>query len=296
MIISDDISWISINIIGTVAEVDIRESEVVPREEELYDAANVIAYVLGGSVSGFVAQMNAKAKEIGLHNTSFATPSGLDNEKHYTTTLELAKLTQYALKNEKFAEVVATRKATLNYGNPPYKRSLTNHNKLLNMYDGAVGVKTGFTKKSGRCLVSAAKRDGEFIIAVTLNAPNDWSDHKAMLDYGFSAIQKTEFKPSVDCYSVPVINGEKEALEVKLDAFSVNSLGIESITCEVFLPKFVYAPINSGDTLGRVVYMQGSKLLAEKPLVAKTTVKALAVPQGMIYKIIDNFKHILKNL
>ena len=124
------------------------------------DAANVIAFVLGGSVDGFVQKMNQKAEDLGLENTRFATPSGLDDENHYTTALELAKLTRYALCNEEFAKVVACEKAPLNYGNPPYKRSLTNHNKLLKTYDGAVGVKTGFTKKSGRCLVGAAERDG----------------------------------------------------------------------------------------------------------------------------------------
>ena len=123
------------------------------------DAANVIAFVLGGSLDGFVNMMNEKAKDLGLSDTHFATPSGLDAQDHYTTAYELAKITQYAMQNEDFAAAVSCEKTVLNYGNPPYKRSLTNHNKMLNLFDDAVGVKTGFTKKSGRCLVSAARKD-----------------------------------------------------------------------------------------------------------------------------------------
>lgn len=152
------------------------------------DAANTTAVAIGGSVNKFVAIMNERAKKMGLTNTHFVTPSGLDAEGHYTTAYELAIITKEALKNEKFARAVATAKARLCYGNPPYNRTLTNHNKLLKMYDDVVGVKTGFTKKSGRCLVSAAKKDGKLVIAVTLNDGNDWQDHRHLLDLGLSLI------------------------------------------------------------------------------------------------------------
>ncbi len=260
------------------------------------DAANVIAYVLGGSIDGFVKQMNDKAKELGLKNTSFATPSGLDDENHYTTALELAKLTGYALNNEEFAKAVACEKATLNYGNPPYRRSLTNHNKLLKMYDGAVGVKTGFTKKSGRCLVTAAKREGKFVIAVTLNAPSDWQDHKAMLDYGFSKIKQTNYTPQISGYTLPVINGEAQEISVNIESFTLNSLDTEDITCDIYLPKFLYAPIKKGEVLGRAVYSQGDKVLAEKPLLAESDILTLQPPKSTIEKIINNFKYIIQNI
>ena len=250
------------------------------------DAANVIAFTLGGSIDGFVKQMNDKAKELGLKNTSFATPSGLDDQNHYTTALELALLTRYAMQNEEFAKAVATQKATLSYGNPPYKRTLTNHNKLLKMYDGALGVKTGFTKKSGRCLVSAAKRDGKFVIAVTLNAPNDWQDHKEMLDYGFSKIKQTNYIPPASSYNLPVINGQSEALSVDIEPFTVNSLETDDISCDIYLPKFLYAPIEKDEVIGKAVYKQGDRVLAEKPLLSKTVLE----------EIIDNFKYILENL
>jgi len=260
------------------------------------DAANVIAHIIGGSLEGFVKKMNDKAKELGLTSTHFATPSGLDADDHYTTAYELGKLALYALRNVEFAKAVSCEKATLNYGNPPYKRTLTNHNKMLKMYDGAVGVKTGFTKKSGRCLVSAAKRDGKFVVAVTLNAPSDWQDHKAMLDYGFSAINQTQYSPMVSSYNLPVINGESDTLSVNIEPFTVNSLETENITSEVFLPNFLYAPIKSGEVLGRVVYCQGEKIIGEKELVASKDIKAIALSKTMSEIIMDNFKHILRNL
>lgn len=145
------------------------------------DAANVTAYVLGGNIDKFVRMMNQRAQELGLVNTHFETPSGLDGDEHYTTARDLARLAMFAMKNEEFRTAASSKTATLEYGNPPYRRTLSNHNKLLKIFDGAVGVKTGFTKKSGRCLVSAAQRDGKFVIAVTLNDPNDWEDHKELL-------------------------------------------------------------------------------------------------------------------
>ena len=115
------------------------------------DAANVTAIALGGTVEKFTEMMNNRARELGLENTRFVTPSGLDAEGHCTTARELALLAYHALKNEEFAKAAASKTATLNYGNPPYRRTLKNHNKMLTLYEGAIGVKTGFTKKSGRC-------------------------------------------------------------------------------------------------------------------------------------------------
>lgn len=260
------------------------------------DAANVIAFYLGGSVDGFVDQMNRKARELGLKNTNFETPSGLDSESHYTTAYELAKLAMYAMQNEDFAKAVSCQKAVLNYGNPPYRRSLTNHNKMLKMFDGAVGVKTGFTKKSGRCLVSAARQDGKFVIAVTLNDPNDWQDHKNMLEYGLSSIKQTEYSPKYTSYNIPVINGTQQSVNVKIEPFTVNSLETENITSKVYLPKFVYAPINKNDVLGKIVYMQNGEILAEKEITANTDINECEKTKKPINKILNNFKIILKFL
>lgn len=179
------------------------------------DAANTTAIALAGSVEKFVQMMNLKAVSLGLDDTHFDTPSGLDGEGHYTTAHDLANLTRFALQNKQFAAAASTVSETVYFGNPPQRRTLKNHNRLLREYDGAIGVKTGFTKKAGRCLVSAAKRNDRFVICVTLCDPNDWQDHKNLLDYGISqlpayippkesAVPKNPVKPSVagkmSCY------------------------------------------------------------------------------------------------
>ncbi len=260
------------------------------------DAANVIAFTVGGSLDGFVDKMNQKAKQLGLKNTSFETPSGLDGEKHYTTAYELAILTRYAMQNEDFAKAVSCQSATLNYGNPPYRRTLTNHNKLLKMYDGAVGVKTGFTKKSGRCLVSAARKDGKYVIAVTLNAPSDWQDHKILLDYGFSSIKQTRCSPPAESYEIPVINGTKERLTIVPQEYVVNSLDTENITCDVYLPKFLYAPIKKDETVGKVTYSQNDKILATMPIKAENSIDLCKTEKDFLTVIFDNIKSILVNI
>lgn len=259
------------------------------------DAANVIAYTIGGSLNGFVDMMNQKAKELGLKNTSFATPSGLDDKNHYTTAYELALMTAYAMKNKEFAKAVSTEKAVLNYGNPPYKRSLTNHNKLLRMYEDCVGVKTGFTKKSGRCLVSAAKRDGKFVIAVTLHDSNDWNDHINLLDYGLDSIKQTKYLPKYDNFNIPIVNGTSENLKVDIEPIVINFLETEGITDEVYLPRFLYAPVNSGDIIGKIVYYQNGRILRQEKIVANENIKQIEETVGPIDKIIKNVKFIFKN-
>ena len=147
------------------------------------DAANVTACAVSGSAEKFADLMNAKAVEIGMTDTHFVTPSGLDDDEHYSTAYDMALLGCYAVKNPEFLKICSTKKTTVEFGNPPYERTLYNHNKLLSYYDTALGIKTGFTKKSGRCLVSCAEKNGVMLVAVTLNAPGDWSDHKKLLDY-----------------------------------------------------------------------------------------------------------------
>lgn len=260
------------------------------------DAANVVAYTLGGTVDGFVKQMNEKAKSLGLKNTSFATPSGLDAEGHHTTARELALLAKHAMQNEDFAKAASSRSAVLNYGNPPYRRSLTNHNKLLNSFEGAVGVKTGFTKKSGRCLVSAAKRDGKYVIAVTLNDPDDWLDHKNMLEYGFSAINTTEIAPDMKEIELPVIGGAKKTLTVEMQSLIVNSVDTSGFEYAVNLPKFLYAPIKKGEKIGSIVFTKNKEEIKRIDLCAKEDVSASLQKRKATDIIGENFKYIFKNI
>ena len=149
------------------------------------DAATAIAEHVGGSEAGFVYLMNEKAKELGLSNTQFKNPHGLDEEGHYSSANDLAVLTAYALKNKVFAEIVRTedKKAPNPYEDWDY--SWHNKNKMLDKYEGADGVKTGYTKKAFRCLVSSATRNGQQLVAVTINDGDDWKDHQSLLDWGF---------------------------------------------------------------------------------------------------------------
>lgn len=260
------------------------------------DAANVIAYHLGGTVDGFVKQMNQKAKEIGLENTNFVTPSGLDADEHYTTAYDLAKLAAYALKNEDFAAAVSSKSATLNYGNPPYRRTLTNHNKLLKLYDDAIGVKTGYTKKSGRCLVSAAERDGMKIIAVTLCDPDDWDDHIALLDYGFSALKKVEISPEEETYTVPVISGVKDEIKIEIKPYSAYFLDDADVEARVNLPKFVYAPLKKGEKIGTVTYIKGGKVVAKSDILASEDIAVAVTESNVKSKITENIRSIFQGI
>ncbi len=260
------------------------------------DAANVIAFVLGGTVNGFVKLMNEKAAALGLENTNFVTPSGLDADGHYTTAKDLAALARFAMQNKTFAKAVSSKSATLCYGNPPYKRTLTNHNKMLKNFEGAVGVKTGFTKKSGRCLVSAAKRDGKFVIAVTLNDPNDWADHKELLEYGLGLIKTTEINPPKSEYTVDVVGGVQSELEIKVNSVVASSLTEDDFSCTVNLPRFVYAPIKKGDKVGTAVYKKGDSLIATKDLIAEVDISQQMLKRSAIKKITENIVYIFKGL
>lgn len=171
----------------------LKAGEKVSLKELLYglllssgnDAAVAIAEHINGTVDEFALLMTNRAREIGAMQTTFKNPNGLDAEDHQTTALDLAKITRVALQNPVFAEIVSTKSITLERG------TYTNHNKMLSMYDGATGVKTGFTKRCGRCLVSSAERNGFSLIAVTLNDPDDWNDHIQMFDNAYRDYQLT---------------------------------------------------------------------------------------------------------
>ncbi|WP_254075382.1 D-alanyl-D-alanine carboxypeptidase family protein [Paenibacillus tritici] len=150
------------------------------------DAATAIAEHVGGSEQGFVYLMNAKAQELSLTNTHFANPHGLDAEGHYSSANDLAVLTAYAMHNPVFKEIVATKEKTADNPYEKWDYKWSNKNKMLRLYEGADGVKTGYTKKALRCLVSSATRDGQQLVAVTLNDGNDWNDHSSLLDFGFN--------------------------------------------------------------------------------------------------------------
>lgn len=260
------------------------------------DAANVTAYTLGGTLDGFVKMMNDKAAELGLKNTHFDTPSGLDGDTHYTTAYDLSMLARYAMQNENFYKAAASKSATLCYGNPPYKRTLTNHNKLLKTFDGAVGVKTGFTKKSGRCLVSAAKRDGKFVIAVTLCDPNDWQDHASLLEYGLNKVTLTEVKPESERVKISVVGGKAEKIEIPIPSATFSSLDSAEITLNINLPKFVYAPIKKGERIGSVIYKNGDDVIQETELLSDCDIEQRPIKRSFWDDFKENLRYIFLSI
>lgn len=242
------------------------------------DAANATACYLGGNVENFAKIMNSKAKEIGMKNTHFVTPSGLDNEEHYSTAYDMALLGRYAVNNPVIRSVCSKSKATLSYGNPPYRRTLYNHNRLLNSYEYALGIKTGFTKKSGRCLVSYAEKNGVGLVAVTLNAPGDWSDHRQMLDYGFSVLNFRCVEADIPD-TISVVGGNVENLSIKCNSFEYFSLQNKTVTQELYLDRFVYAPIKKGDKIGEVRFYFDGEYIGSSYISADADVKAVEQKQ-----------------
>lgn len=237
------------------------------------DAADAIAVYLAGSREKFADMMNRKAAEIGMTETNFVTASGLDDENHYTTAYDMALLGSYAVKKPAFRSLCSCKSKTVSFVEPDIMVTFTNHNRLLSSYEGAFGIKTGFTKKSGRCLVSAAERNGICFVCVTLNDGDDWNDHRKMLDFAFESVstQTVEVK---DTYSVPVEGGavSSVSLHAKAEFFCPVSGDKKNIEARVCLPKFVYAPLMKGDAVGKIEYYADGRKIAEQNLVCSVDV------------------------
>lgn len=249
------------------------------------DAATAIAFEIGGSVENFAQMMNTKANELGLQNTHFTNPHGLYDENHYTTAYELAIITQKALENDIFRQIVSTKKTIIPLNNGEGSRVLVNHNKMLSYYDGAIGVKTGYTKKTGRCLVSAAERNGTTVIAVTLNAPNDWNDHTKMLDLGFeSFITTTLAKKGELCYKIAVVGGKSCYVNVaNHDEYVYTCLKRKAnIKKEIILDRFLYAPIKKGDKIGQVIFSNNGEEICIIDLIAQESIEKLQTKRKIL--------------
>ena len=253
------------------------------------DAAVAIAVGVGGSVGNFADMMNEKATSLGLTSTHFENPNGLDADGHVTTARELALLTAYALKNPTFAEIVATYKRKIS-GPDGTVRLVVNHNKLLNMYDGCVGVKTGFTKKSGRCLVSAACRESLTLVSVTLSAPDDWRDHTAMLNYGYE-----HYCCEILCdeggfiEALPVVGGVQDSLLCANCDYVAATLPRDhgEITVDVQLPQMIYAPVSAGDIIGHVTYKCDGKVIGETDIKAAYNIEQIRYKKNFWQKVWD---------
>ena len=265
----------AIRVEGTT--MGLREGDIVTRRALAQgmllpsgnDASQAAAVSISGSIPEFVKFMNERAERLGLKDTRFANPSGLDANGHYSTAYDLALLTMEALKNPDFTAICSQTEIRTEYGNPPYGRWLYNNNRLLHMYNGVIGVKTGFTDNARRCLVSAATRDGITLIAVTLNAPDDWNDHIRMYNYGFSAVKNQPVDLDLSAVYVNVAGGCERA-PVKVPELPVLPLTDEEmrlVTVETALLPFIYAGFEAGEQVGLLKFYYNDILLKTAPLV-----------------------------
>ena len=233
------------------------------------DGANAIALYLSDSAEAFSEKMNARAAELHMMQTHFVTPSGLDAEGHGSTAYDMALLAAEAMQNEEFAAAVGQTTLSVPFISPEKTVRYENHNRLLKLYPDCTGIKTGFTKKAGRCLVSSAERDGARLICVTLNAPDDWNDHMNLYDYGFAQLAERTYTADFQPVSLPAVGGEKECISLTLQTQESAVLPKDvTVTAGCILPQFVYAPVEKGDVIGCVRYSVNGKVLKETPLVS----------------------------
>ena len=263
------------------------------------DAAAALAYEAAGSIEGFAALMNQKATEIGVQNTHFANPHGLDADGHYTTDYDLAVITAYALQNEDFLRIVSTKKKVIPLREQQGARVLRNHNKLLVSLEGCIGVKTGFTKKSGRCLVSAAEREGVRLVCVTLDCPDDWRTHTELHEIGFASYERVMLTPGTTYLtSLPVVGGTQNEmyLQTGTDVFVTLPRNRDEIICTVYAPHFLYAPVKGGEQIGQVVWTLDGEMIAQAPLFAAYSVqqvKKVRTPLHWLRRLFHLIKDIL---
>lgn len=255
----------------------LKEGEILTLQELLYglmlssgnDAAVALAIYCGGTVEGFAERMNDKARALGLTGTHFENPNGLDSPGHYSTAGDLAVLAAHAMENPIFAKTVSTKSIKIG------DRYLHNHNKLLWLLEGADGVKTGFTKAAGRILVSSALREGRRLVAVTINDPRDWDDHKQLLEQGFTGFSLQRLVTRGDRVGTAEIAGGTEP-EVQLLAKEHFVYAVaEGEQPELVLPEpgFVYAPVTQGAEAGFAQVVIGAKTVGKVPLVYGQTVE-----------------------
>lgn len=300
----EDVVTVSYNAATTEgSSMYLKPNEKITVENLLYglmlnsgnDAATALAEHTSGSVEKFAVLMNEKAKEIGMVNSSFANPHGLDNENHYSTAYDMALLTKHAMENDKFREIVGTKQKIIKEPEIEKYKYLTNHNKLLTMYEWCKGVKTGFTKKSGRCLVSYAEKNGVKLITITLNASDDWNDHIALFEENFGIYKSYKLIDTNDFIcSVNVENAEAKTIKLyncKAINLTLNENEYKNIKIKYNYPTTIKAPIYINQVIGTTEIILDGKVIASSPIISKCGVP---VKVETTYK--DNLKFLISNL
>ena len=259
------------------SSIYLRKGEILTIQDLLYglmlhsgnDAAVALAIYCAGTIEEFSQLMNDKARSLGMQNTHFENPHGLDTPNHYSTANDLAILTSYAMNNPIFEKIVSTKTVTV--GN----RTLKNHNKLLWLLKGADGVKTGYTKAAGRILVSSAKRDGRRLVAVTIDDPNDWQDHQALMESAFACYETQLIIDDGDVMgSIEIAGGEEGSVQLVAEqSFSYPLAENESVQISLPAPGFVYAPIAENQKAGSAQIYLDNKWIGSVALVYGQTVE-----------------------
>ena len=255
----------------------LQEGEILTVQELLYglmlrsgnDAAVALAIYCGGTVEGFAELMNDKARSLGMTDSHFVNPNGLDAPEHYATARDLATLAAYAMDNPIFYKTVSAKNVKVG------ERYLTNHNKLLWRLNGADGVKTGYTKAAGRILVSSATRQGRRLIGVTINGPDDWNDHTHLLEAGFKRFATAGIVSKGDCVGTLEIAGGQSG-SVRVIAFENFEFPLADGERPEFVfsgPGFVYAPTVMGADAGFMHIRIEGKTVGKIPLVYGETVE-----------------------
>ena len=265
----------------------LKAGEILTVQELLYglmlhsgnDAAVALAIYCGGTVEGFAELMNDKAHRLGLQNTHFVNPNGLDSPGHYSTARDLAVIAAYAMNNPIFYKTVSTKSVTAG------GRSLRNHNKLLWTLEGADGVKTGFTKKAGRILVSSCTRDNRRLICVTINDGNDWQDHKTLIENGFANFSVRQIVSRGDCLGlVNVISGVDGRAElIATEDFSYALASDEEPEIVLSKPDFVYAPVVQGQEAGYAYVCLNGKAVGKILLKYGQTVESETIKEPSVW-------------
>ncbi len=225
------------------------------------DSALALADYTAGSTEEFVKLMNGKAAELGMCNSQFANPHGLDAKGHYSTARDMAKLMLYCMENEEFRTLCATYTVKIK------EQDFTNHNKLLKTYPGCIGGKTGFTNAAGRCLVSCCEKDGIRLVCVTLSDPDDWRDHTMLYDYAFENWILHDLTKQIN-YQVPLISGSKESLSlIPAEEIKIYAPKNEKIELKAEIPVFIFAPVKMGETAGKICVIIKNNVVAQSALV-----------------------------
>ena len=273
-------------------KISVRDLLYALMLESANDAAVCLARSVSGSVEAFANLMNEKASALGMTNSHFMNPHGLEDAEHYSTAYDMALLWQEALKNDFLCQLVATKTYKMALDGKDGYRFLSNHNKLLKNYEPCIGGKTGFTKSAGRCLVTVCEKDGVKLITVTLNDPNDWEDHKSITDYAFSLYTRARLaeagKISV---AVPVVGGKKNTVTLtNRDTLEISVRDITKVESRIEAPRFLYAPVDNGDkAVGKVIFYYNGREIATLDLYSLDEVEINEVKPGFFKRIINWF-------